>query len=119
MNIDELTVGEAKKLVQMFGITKDTDTFKGNQHPYKIGEIYLVRTVTMIQCGRLSWVGEQEIVLTSASWIADTGRFHKALISKDELAEVEPFPEGEVIVGRGAIVDAVIPEWTELPKKAK
>lgn len=48
----------------------------------------------------------QEIVLEDAAWIADTGRFSDALTSMS-FQEVEPFPDGKVIVGRGSVVDAV------------
>jgi hypothetical protein len=44
--------------------------------------------------------------LEDAAWIADTGRFADALKS-GKFNEVEPFPDGQVIVGRGAIIDAI------------
>lgn len=86
-------------------------------HPYKIGENYLIRTVTMIDIGKLEWVGEQELVLSSASWIPETERWADCL--KDgKLREIEPFPDGEVIIGRGAIIDAV--RWIKrLPREQK
>ena len=74
--------------------------------PWQIGKIYLIRTVTMIDTGRLVAVHEHELVLEDAAWIADTGRFADA-VRKAEFGEVEPFPDGEVIVGRGAVIDAV------------
>lgn len=74
---------------------------------WKIGEKYLIRTVTMIDTGRLVAVTDHELVLEEAAWIADTGRFSEA-ISSSEFSEVEPFPDGQVIVGRGAVVDAVV-----------
>ena len=77
-----------------------------NGHPYQIGSNYLVETVTKYYLGRLVWVGPQELVLEDASWIADTGRYHEAL-RDGTAAEVEPCPE-PVIVGRGAVVDAVL-----------
>lgn len=100
MNINDLTIGEAKKLACMFG---------DNQcdHPYTIGKNYFIRTVTMIQVGKLINVTDNELVLKDAIWVADTGRFAQAL-ETGKLDEVEPFPEGEVIVGRGAVVDACI-----------
>ena len=73
--------------------------------PWKIGENYMIRTVTMIQVGTLVDVTEKELVLEDASWVADTGRFHE-FITKGEVDEVEPFPTGQVIVGRGALIDA-------------
>lgn len=76
--------------------------------PFKIGKNYLIRTVTMTLVGELTFVGDKELVLTKASWIADTGRFHNALKDGIETlspSEIEPFLD-DVIVGRGAIVDA-------------
>jgi len=110
MNIDDLTIGQAKELSGFFGGSKEV-----SDHRFKIGESYLIRTVTMIDVGRLEWVGEKELVLTSAAWIADTARFSKCLTT-GELGEVEPFPDGEIIIGRGAIIDAVV--WTKgLPRE--
>lgn len=85
-------------------------------HPYEIGKNYLIRTVTMIDTGRVVEVTSQEIVLEDAAWIADTGRFADALKSAD-FYEVEPFPDGRVIVGRGAVVDAV--QISSLPRRQK
>src|SRR6266568_2404813 len=73
--------------------------------PWEIGKNYLIRTVTMIDTGKLVAVGPTELVLESAAWVADTGRFSGALISCD-FAEVELFP-GKVIIGRGSIIDAI------------
>lgn len=113
MKIEDLTIGQAKELASIF------QSGTSPHHPYKIGEIYLIRTVTMTLCGKLKWVGDKELVLEFASWIADTGRFSDALKNVTVLDEVEPFPEGDVIIGRGAIVDAVIPAWNELPRGKK
>lgn len=110
MNINDLTIKEAKELVNLFGGIGCVESTK----PYTIGENYIIRTVTMIQLGRLEWVGDKELVLSSASWVADTGRFHDAL-KTGKLNEVEPFTN-DVIVGRGSIIDASI--WThKLPKE--
>jgi len=83
-------------------------------HPFAVGQNYLIRTVTMTVCGCLSAVYPNELVLECASWIADTGRFADALRDVEKLSEIEPFP-GQVIVGRGAIVDACCPTWDKLP----
>lgn len=100
MDIDKLTIGEAKQLAAMFAGTPRDDSH------WKIGAIYLIRTVTMIDTGRLVAVTPQELVLCDAAWIADTGRFSDALTNLS-FNEIEPFPDGEVIVGRGSIIDAV------------
>jgi len=88
---------------------------------WKKGKNYLIRTVTHIDVGRLKSVTEHEIFLDNASWIADTGRFMDALkdgLEKQDNSEIEPFPKGEVIIGRGSIIDAV--EYKhKLPDKQK
>lgn len=73
------------------------------EHPYRIGQGYFVRTVTMYFTGRLMAVYPQELVFEEAAWIADTGRFKQALES-GVFNEVEPYPD-QVIIGRGAIID--------------
>lgn len=114
MKIDDLTVGEAKQLVALFtpsvtvgSVSVPAALLEANDPgPWEIGKIYLIRTVTMIDTGRLVAVSQQELVLEDAAWIADTGRFADAL-KKAEFGEVEPFPDGRVIVGRGSVIDAV------------
>lgn len=87
-----------------------------SSHPWKIGQAYLIRTSTMHLTGRLVAVHEHELVLEQAAWIADTGRFHNALVT-GALVEVEPMP-GTVLVGRGAVIDAA--EWRHaLPDQVK
>ena len=100
MNIEELTIKQARELAALFSTQPSTT------HPFEIGKTYLIRTVTMIDTGIIKAVYPTEIVLTDAAWIADTGRFSDA-IAKAEFNEVEPFPDGEIIIGRGAIIDAV------------
>lgn len=86
--------------------------------PWEIGQPYFVRTVTMSIHGLLVDVTPTELVFTNASWIADTGRFHNYITGKTEAEEIEPFdPKSAVIVGRGAIVDAVRKD--NLPKGQK
>jgi hypothetical protein len=84
--------------------------------PWKIGGKYLIRTVTMTNTGRLVQVFDQELVLEDAAWIADTGRFTDNLKSC-AFEEVELFPDGKVIIGRGAVIDAV--QIETLPRKQK
>ena len=83
---------------------------------FEVGKKYLVRTVTMTIVGECNGVGKKELMFKSASWIADTGRFHDCL-KTGNFSEVEPFVN-DVIVGRGAIVDAT--EFRhKLPKEQK
>lgn len=95
---------------------KDLLGTKESSSPWKIGANYLIRTVTMVDTGRLVAVTEHELVLEDAAWIADTGRFADALKIAN-FSEVEPFPFGRVIVGRGSLIDAV--EIPMLPRVQK
>lgn len=100
--IDSLTIAEAREIAALFQLGQTPAC----SHPYEIGKLYLIRTVTMIDTGRVVAVTPQEIVLEDAAWIADTGRFSDALKSQS-FNEVEPFPDGRVIINRSAVIDAV------------
>lgn len=112
MNINEMTIGQAKDLASLFGAPTPS---AGNTF-FEVGKDYLIRTVTMHNIGRVKAINANEVLLESASWIADSGRFNKAL-KTGELSEVEPF-EDDVIVNRGSIIDAT--SWKHgLPKAVK
>ena len=83
-----------------------TPVLTGDFNPFEIGGIYIIRSVTMIDIGRVVAANDKWIVLEDAAWIASTGRFADAL-KKCEFSETEPFPDGMVIIGAGSIVDAV------------
>ena len=102
MDINDLTLGQIKQLTSLFPQAAPAT----DDSAWEMGKHYLIRTVTMIDAGKLIGVTEHELILEDASWIADTGRFSDA-VAKAEFGEVEPFPDGRVIIGRGAVVDAV------------
>lgn len=109
INIDELTIKQVNQIKALFG----TET---KESPYKLGQSYLVRTVTHYYTGSLKEVTDKEIVLSHAAWIPNTGRYSDALRT-GHLTEVEPII-GHAIIGRGAIVDCV--EWKHaLPSEKK
>lgn len=85
-------------------------------HPYQVGKPYFIRTVTCYYTGHLARVTAGELVLTDAAWVADTGRFSVALAT-GKLHEVEPFPDGDVVVPRAGVTDAT--RWLHaLPRQA-
>ena len=86
-------------------ITKSIPETPTDGHPYVVGKWYAVRTLTMIQTGCLQAVYEKELVLSSAAWIADTGRWMQFCQNPYNASEVEPFTEN-VIVSRSNIIDA-------------
>ena len=103
----EMRIGEMSQPTTIPGWSKAAD-----RGPWKIGQAYLIRTCTHYWTGRLVGVGPHELLLKDAAWIPDTGRFHDAG-KTGKLDEVEPI-ERDVIVGRGAIIDAI--EWNhDLP----
>ena len=117
-DLNKLSFSELKKEIECLEKEKEKATIK-NKGIWQIGKNYLIRTVTMIQVGRLVEVTDKELVLENASWVADTGRFSKFLSGEtDNKTEIEPFPDGLVFVGRGALVDCVVWEH-ELLRKVK
>jgi hypothetical protein len=95
--------------------TKKLST-KTPQLPFKEGDAILLRTVTMIDLGRVRTIGPDYIVLDEAGWVADTGRFSR-MLETGELNEFEKAPSW-LLVGRGAICD-VFPWPHALPKATK
>ena len=115
MNIENMTIGQAREVQALFGGGVKAEV--AELSPYEVGANYLIRTVTMTYTGRLVSVGRQELVLKDAAWIADSGRWADA-VAKGTFSEVEPYPDGErVVIGRGAILDAV--KIASLPRAQK
>jgi hypothetical protein len=93
---------------------------KAVQSPIRVGTKVLIRTVTFHALGKIEAIGEREILLSSASWLANDGVLHGELLAKGEFnsnSEIEPIP-GIYAIGRGAIVDVC--EWAhDLPTEAR
>lgn len=102
---ESITIDEVKYL-RADSVPFKKPVYEGDFNPFEIGGIYLIRTVTMIDVGRVVAANDKWIVLEDAAWIASTGRFADAL-KKCEFSETEPFPDGMVIIGAGSIVDAM------------
>ena len=106
MNINELTIGQAKELANLFG----NKTESNKSHPFEIGKNYFIRTVTMAHIGKLEAVYDDILVLSNASWVADCGRLNEAMKSGLESlseSEIEPFVNN-ILVGRGALIDMTV-----------
>lgn len=116
MNINDLTLGQIKEIQSIAGGSKAAC----DCGPYKLNTKYFIRTVTMSYTGIITDVHPNELELSDACWIADSGRFHRALKGEwDSSAEHEPFP-ASIVIGRGAIIDACqLPMSFELPKAVK
>ena len=84
--------------------------------PSLVGRNVIVRTVTYHYTGRLVAIEEGFLHLADAAWIADSGRWARAL-ADGTLSEVEPYPD-DVYVAVGSVVD--ITAWShELPRDTK
>jgi len=108
-------INEIEEIKKVFGIEPQPKYSGGQDHLFEIGKNYLIRTVTMIVTGKLEKVGDKELLLSKAAWIADTGRFYDNLKS-EKFDEVEPFIN-DVILGRGSIVDMT--QINNLPESQK
>ena len=106
MEIEQMTMAQLRELSRLFGNASNAAPAPDDSH-WEIGKAYLIRTVTMTDLGIVVKVTPTEIVLKDAAWIANTGMFSEALRDPSKLSEVEPFPDGLVILNRSAIIDAV------------
>ncbi len=80
-----------------------------------IGKKFYFRTVTYHQVGKVEKVFGNMLQLSSASWVADSGRFTQA-IKEGVLEEVEPV--GECYINLNTCVD-MFPWKHDLPKDQK
>lgn len=116
IDLNKLSFSELKEEIEKLENKKESATVE-KKGVWQIGKNYVIRTVTMIQVGKLIEVTENELVLQNAAWVADTGRWQQFL-EDGTTKEVEPFPDGNIIVGRQALIDAVV--WKhELLRKQK
>jgi hypothetical protein len=96
---------------------KEIQSAVGQSHPYEVGKNYFIQTVTHYYTGKLVEVLPHELVLEDAAWIADTGRFEQ-FIKEGTVNEVEPYPAGRLVLGRGSLIQAF--QWTHaLPRLQK
>ncbi len=73
--------------------------------PFEVGKSYFIRTVTYHWTGKVVMIVGKFLVLDSAAWIADSGRFMQA-IKNGTLSEVEPVGDG-VLVNIDSITDTI------------
>lgn len=114
MNIDQLTIAEARQIASLFSSQYPVPSAS---HPFQVGENYFIRTVTHHFTGKLTAVYPQELVLNDAAWIADDGRLGDT-IKTGNFSEVEPYPDGPLVIGRASIIDAIVLP-VKLPRSQK
>lgn len=102
-DLNKLTLYELEEKLKDIKAKKESALTK-KVDVWEVGSNYVIRTVTMIQVGRLIEVTDKELVMETCAWVADTGRWTNFL--KDGIVkEVEPFQDN-VIIGRASIIDA-------------
>ena len=122
IDIDKLTVAEIKEISRIAGCCKPKEA-EANKTPlpFKIGDAILIRTVTMIDVGRVKAIGALRgapfVVLEDGGWIADTGRF-SATLETGSLSEFERCNLPWFLVWLGSGVDT-FPWPHALPKATK
>lgn len=85
------------------------------EQPFEIGKAYFIRTVTYHFIGKVEKIIGDFLILSEASWVADSGRFHEAL-EKGDLSEVEYMDQAFVNIK--TITDATI--WkNKTPRNSK
>lgn len=111
MNIDNVTIGEARRLIaqagelcRVFGMGSPVEP-QPNDGLWEVGKAYFIRTVTHHFVGRLIAVTNHELWIEDVAWVADDGRFHECLAT-GKVNECEPCPPGPVPIGRSSLIDA-------------
>ncbi|MBP7563010.1 MAG: hypothetical protein KA886_04400 [Candidatus Cloacimonetes bacterium] len=91
---------------------------KARHTPFPIGKKMFFRTVTYHLAGEVKSVGDKEIILKGGTviWVADSGRFTGA-IGTSNFSETEVYGKNDVVIGRGAIVDASVISKIEVKQK--
>lgn len=107
MGIDDLTVREVKELVGLVRPAHVCATSDPSPYDEWVGKNLFIRTVTHHYTGKLVSIYRHELVVEDAAWIASDGQFANA-IERGEYDEVEPYPAGKIVIGRGAIVDVCL-----------
>ena len=96
-------------LIKLLTLDEDNkDNSKGSF--LKEGEIYFIRTVTMIYGGRIKKINGDEVILEAgAYWIAHTGRLHESLVSC-EFEEIEKLPRDHCLYRQSFIAAELLPK---------
>lgn len=105
MNINDLTIKEAKEIARLFNGLQEQEIIS-EESVYGIGETWFIRTVTHHLAGEVKRTTDKEIILKGGTvlWVADDGRFTEA-IKTGKFNETEVYGDQDVVVGRGSVID--------------
>jgi hypothetical protein len=82
---------------------------------FKVGENYLIRTVTMIYTGKIKRINDTQLLLEDAAWIPETETWVDC-VKECIFKAVEPYYR-DVILQLGAVLDSTIIDT--LPREQK
>lgn len=82
----------------------------------KVGDAVIIRCVVYHYIGRVESITQDEVELSSASWLAESARWSETL-KTGKVNEVEPYPDW-VVIARQSIMDYA-PWVHELPTEPK
>lgn len=97
MDIESLTLKELREIQSLLGAKQPAKI------PLSVGDRVFIRTVTLYYTGQIKQIIGQWLVLSEASWIADTGRFHDFL-REGKCNEYESFID-DVKIPMGSVID--------------
>jgi hypothetical protein len=113
-NIEDLTIKQIWEISRLAGCRVRSKKKPLVELPFKAGDAIIVRTVTLIDLGRVVAIGSDFITLTDGGWVASTGRFGE-MLKTGKINEFERIDLPWFLVGRGAICD-LAPWPFDIPK---
>ncbi len=100
MNIDDLTIRDARKFVNVLGSIPSADT-DASDSPLQVGKtVFIRRAGEYHYLGKILEVTSDQIILSDASWVADSMRLYDFFQRGLETPgiEIEPFVGDNVTV---------------------
>lgn len=79
-----------------------------------IGKDIFVRTITMSYTGHVEWIKGSWMKLTTATWVADTGRFSDFVLKGKPTGTEEYEPMGTTVLNTSTFLDVTLLKM-ELP----
>lgn len=103
-----MTQAEALERARAESVTMEDPEFKEfpGLWPYKIGQAYLIFTVSHYWTGVIIGGNDRDLLLADPAWVPDTGRLSDAVANDPTFKELEPVP-GPIPINRAAIVSAI------------
>jgi hypothetical protein len=83
-----------------------------------VGQDIFVRTVTMAYTGHVEWVKGKWMKLSTATWVADTGRFSDFVLKGKPSGGEEYEPMGTTVINTDTFLDITLLQM-ELPFSQK